>query len=571
MRTGLAIILACIAALGTVATYWGSYTYFRAEELEKAAERMSLYRNTILAELERFSHLTFVLARDPHVIDAAFEVDTAHLDARFKAFADRAGIDAIYLMDMAGMTKAASNAGTPESFIGQDYSFRPYFLQAISGAQGQFYGIGTTTGIPGYFYAEAVKAPDDAMLGVVAIKISLTGLQDSWRQSGENVIVANRDGVVLLSSNPDWRYRTLRPLDPAQRERINAARQFTGQSLEPLDWAPGGEDEATIDEQSHLYLTTDALPNDWSLHYFASDDQAVTRSWLATGTLLLIVGATFIAFQLQRTRRIGAALKRSEQEEALLREANDRLAFEIEERRVAETRLQRTQSELERAGRLAVLGRLSASVTHELGQPIAAMRNHLVAAEMQSGQSVLTDRLQALVDRMEGITRQLKFFARQGNDEVEEVDLRSAAMAALDLLSVNIEEADAEVTTDLPDMPVRVRGSRLRIEQVLTNLLRNALDATAGGTAPQISLTIAQDESSAWVEVADNGHGLGDQTLDDLREPFSSTRASGEGMGLGLTISAGIVEEHGGVMSACNRAQGGAVFRASFPALEGEA
>lgn len=570
MRVLAYILTAGLVAVIATATYWLSFQYFQSDEQTRASARLSLYRSTVLAELERFSHLTYVLARDPYVIDTAAGGDTDALNARLRSFAARAGLDAIYLMEVSGVTRAASNAGEPGSFVGQDYSFRPYFKDAQKGVQGRFYGIGATTGLPGYFYADAVYGQLEELLGVVAIKLDLSVLQDRWREAGEQVILANGDGVVLLSSNPDWLYRVLDPLTPAQRERIVAARQFPGQDLAPLDWQRSGAGRAILNGENLLHLSVGDLPHGWSLHYFANDDAAVTRSWLLTGSVVLAAGLAIILFQIQRAQRITAALRRSEQEEAALRLANERLAVEIDERRTAERRLQRTQGELERAGRLAALGQLAASVTHELGQPISAMRNHLAAAEIQSGQSVLTDRLQGLVERMEGITRQLKFFARKGRDKFEPVDLREAMQAVLELMAPNLSARDVAVRTDWPEEPVTLVCNRLRIEQVMTNLLRNALDAMQDQDRPAIDIAIGSDPDAVWFTVADNGHGFGARAFAELSEPFATTRESGQGMGLGLAISTVIVEDHQGRMVAENRDGGGALIRVSFPREQAE-
>ena len=568
MRIFLPILLIASMAVATVGAYWGAYVYFRAEVLDRASERLSLYRSTVVAELERFSHLTFVLANDTYVIQTARGGSTDVLNTRLASFADRAGIDAIYLMDMNGVTQSASNAGTLRSFVGQDYSFRPYFQQALTGSQSQFYGIGATTGIPGYFYAEAVADEGGTLLGVIAIKIDLSALQDTWQEAGERVILANADGVSLLASEPSWRYRAMSELSADQTARIADARQFSGQDLPRLNWTTDNQGSAEVEGESLLHLSSLDLPNDWALHYFTDDSVAVTRSWLATATLIFLAGSVFIIFQIQRNRRIGLALERSEAEEAQLRSANERLAVEIEDRRTAERRLQRTQAELERAGRLAALGQLSASVTHELGQPITAMRNHLTIAEMQGENGKTTGKLKDLVDRMEGITRQLKFFARKGRDNFEHFDLREAHASVMELVAPNLKQAGVIVTETLGPNPLIIHGNRLRIEQVMTNLLRNALDATDGVQDPTITVEAAATDDTIWYQVADNGHGLGDQSLDDIKEPFRTSRESGKGMGLGLTISAGIVEDHEGQMTAKNGPNSGAIFRASFPAPE---
>ncbi|WP_420395915.1 sensor histidine kinase [Nioella sp.] len=541
--------------------------YFRSEEVTRAEGRLSLYRSTVVAELDRFSHLTFVLARDPFVIETASGGPTAPLDGRLASFASQSGLDAIYLMDFEGLTISASNAGSASSFVGQNYSFRPYFQEALEGGQGRFYGIGATTGLPGYFIADSVVSDLGEALGVIAIKIDLTRLENSWREGGEQVLLTNADGVVLLASNPDWRYRTLTPLDADQRAAIAETRQFPGQPLDPLDWREGQGDSAVISGMEVIHLATDDLPHGWQLHYFASTDPVTTRSWLATVLAVVIAGGMALVFLMRRNAQTQAALRALEAEEAELRRAHDLLAVEIDDRRAAERRLSRTRDELARASRLAALGQLAASVTHELGQPITAMRNHLAAAEMGGGTRVIPH-LTGLVERMEGITRQLKFFANPGEDALKPVDLGHAMREALKLVAPNIEALQINLVEDIAPAPVTVQGNALRIEQVMVNILRNAIDAMEDGAPRDLTVRVGADAGTGWFEVADRGHGLGQSSLPELQEPFVTSRESGQGMGLGLAISAGIVKEHHGAMSARNRDGGGALFRVEIPLAE---
>ncbi|MEL6573572.1 MAG: ATP-binding protein [Pseudomonadota bacterium] len=568
MRLAYALFSVLVLAL-SAALFWGSFAYFKTQEIDKAAARLTLYRSALEAELRHFAHMPFLLSQDPFVAAALDGGDIDALDYRLARFAQSAGIDAIYLMDATGHTISASNAQSAASFKGQNYGFRPYFQEARNGRLGEFYGIGATTGEPGYFYAIAVGHPGASADGVIAIKIDLSKLQASWQASGERILLANADGVVLLASEPTWRYAALEALSEAQKERIFASRQFASEPLEALDWTVDlSAQNARIDGEQLLYLRSGNLPNQWSLHFFVPDDQAVTRAWLTVGTFMVLVMMSFIAYQLTRVRRIGAALRRSETEEALLRQANDKLAVEIEERRQAERNLQKTQAELERAGRLAALGQLASSVTHELGQPIAAMRNQLAAAEMTGGPTPLNEKMQGLVARMEGITKQLKFFSRKGRDAFEVIDLRDVMGDALELLEPTIEQAEAAVRFVSPKETLELKANRLRIEQVMTNLVRNALDAVEGAEAREIEVDMGIAGEEVWFQVSDTGHGLGNQSFDDLREPFATTRESGRGMGLGLTISAGIVSDHGGTITATERPEGGAVFRVNLPSSE---
>ncbi len=557
-----------VLALCAVASFWAAYSYFKSQELAKAEARLTLYRSTVEATLQHYAHLPMFLSLDPIVIGALSGGSQDELNNRLARLSQSAGVDAIYLMNKDGLTIAASNAKAPNSFVGQNYSFRPYFQAAMRGELGEFYGIGATTGIPGYFYAMAVGSRASPERGVIAVKLNLAELQDSWQDSGERIIMSNADGVTLLASDPTWRYRTLAPLDQDQRDRIAQARQFVGEPLGTLDWTPNLTSQtAVIDDTRFLYLRTRDLPNSWSLHFFAPDDVAVARAWLATAATVVLGGLIFIFVQLRRVRQIGRALQRSEQEEEQLRQSNTRLAIEIEERRQAEISLKKTQAELERAGRLAALGKLSSSVTHELGQPIAAMRNQLAAAELTTGPSKLGDKMLDLVLRMEDITRQLKFFSRKGRDQFENVDLTEIAAKSLELLEPNISAIDAEISFTPPDAPAQLHGNRLRLEQVVTNLVRNALDAVETEQTRRIEVQIGSDAQIVWFEVSDSGPGLDGSRFEDLKEPFTTTRESGKGMGLGLTISAGIVSDHDGMLTAQDAETGGAVFRAEFPKL----
>lgn len=565
MRVVHLIFLTTVVAIAA-GLHWASFAYFKAQDIETAAARLTLYRSTLENELRHFAHLPFLLSLDPVVAGGLAGQSLDALDYRLARFSQSAGIDAIYLMDGNGLTISASNAKTDNSFKGQNYAYRPYFQAAQNGQLGEFYGIGATTGIPGYFYAMGVRAPDRSETGVIAIKIDLSRLQDDWLASGERILLANVDGVVLLASEPAWRYKTLSPLTDAQRDRMLRSRQFGTELLDPLDWASDRPTQtAIIGSEEFLYLRTADLPNGWSLHFLVPDDQARARAWLATGAFLALVLLSFSAFQVSRLRRVRTALHSSEREEAALRLANERLAVEIDERRTAEQTLQKTQAELERAGRLAALGQLASSVTHELGQPIAAMRNQLAASEMTVGPSRLHDKMQGLVERMESITRQLKFFSRKGRDSMDLFELLDVIRDGLELLQPSIDEREATVVFQAPTGVLQLVANRLRIEQVVTNIVRNALDAVEDAEVKQVTITAGGTDGQVWFKVADTGHGLGDKTLDDLREPFATTKESGQGMGLGLTISAGIVSDHGGTIAATDQSTGGAVFHICLP------
>jgi two-component system C4-dicarboxylate transport sensor histidine kinase DctB len=216
---------------------------------------------------------------------------------------------------------------------------------------------------------------------------------------------------------------------------------------------------------------------------------------------------------------------------------------------------------------------MSAAVSHELNQPLAAMKTYLAGARLllqrKRTEEALSSfaRIDDLIGRMGAITRQLKSYARKGETAFDTLDLRDVVFSALSMMEPQLRRRQVAIVRSLPQRPVMVRADRLRMEQVLVNLFRNALDATKDSAEPKIDLILSVGET-ATLTVRDNGHGIAD--LDALFEPFYTTKAPGDGVGLGLAISSGIVNDHGGRLTARNARTGGAVFEVQLPLAETE-
>ncbi len=573
-RLGAWLILAVAIFAGVTAILFEvSLGYFQSLELQRSQGRVTLYRSTLISALDRYQHLPYVLARDPYVMDAARGGDRDILNRRLKDFAEQAALDAIYLMDRTGLTVSASNYDEPQTFLGQNYGFRPYFQSAMRGDRGQFFGIGATTLRPGFFIAEPVRDSDGRIRGVIALKLDLTGLETAWNRGGESVFVSNPDGVVVLSSDPAWRYKALEAIPDTRRSAIRNGRQFGNEPLTALHWRPDGPDFAVLNDTRFLHVTAGIPAPQWTLHFLVDEREVLVQAWFSV-IAATIVAALILAIGLYiRARRIRAALHASQAARRKLRLANMDLAREIEDRRAAEQRLETARSELARTSKLAALGQLAASVTHELGQPIAAMKNYLAAAEMAprpEGQGRIIERLTGIVARMEKLTAQLRFFAQPSADRFSETDLIAVWRGAQELIAADARIAGIDIVEQMPPGPIPVHGDRLRLEQVFVNLVRNAILAMADSATKTLTVTIADEGRDTRVVIADTGCGLGDASLEDLQEPFVTTRASGDGMGLGLAISAEIVKEHGGTLAARNRDGGGAEFAVCFPLMAEE-
>lgn len=538
MRRSVLSVLIVTVLLATLATFFGAQRYFQRLETQTVQNRMALYLRALNETLRQHQHLPFVLARDPRYSDALVGRGTQEItNQRLNTLAREAKLEAIYLMDATGDVVATSNAGLPHSFLSQNYGFRPYFQEALNGKCSDYFAIGATSGRPGYFVAEAVTNAVGDSIGVIAIKLDVSELQRSWESNRETVVAINKDGIVVLASNADWLYRPAHKLDAALRNEVLASRQFGTQTLVPLDWRTQAEARVFVAGTSYIVASGRSDWREWSVHYLLPQSAILRQTLVATaffGSIIaLLVGfATFL-----RSRRIEQAFTISERQRAELLLSNEQL--------------EKAQSDLARSAKLAALGHLAGSVTHELGQPISAFRNHLAAAEIGNEITSPTTalNLNRLVDRMEAITKQFRYFARGHSDQKKPVDLARVLREAENLLAAEIASAGISFQREQCAASVQIHAHQIQLEQAFTNLFKNAVQAVTGLATPQIDIKIRIAQQVAVIRVCDNGSGLGEATLSELQELFFTTKPSGEGMGLGLAITTEIIRDHGGDLS----------------------
>lgn len=556
LRLGFALVmLVMLSASGYVALN----SFFQTEKTRETPARAQFFADAIDSALTRLAHLPYVLSIDPGTLTALKTNDVGDLNKVLSAVATRSGAEFVFLMDINGRTIASSNYADPTSLVGRYYTFRPYFRAAMRGQQGRFYAVGVTTGRPGYFIAEPVRDAAGQIFGVVVVKVPFRDLSRAIAESGELILVTNAQGVVLAGSDPDFLYGLIAPLSADDRETLEQQQQFGNQPLTPLDWS---EDSAgRVDLAGVPYLLTRARlsQEDWTLHLL-SDVAEIRRQalffvalGLAATLSLVIAAALFRAAQLRQALTISNADRQ-------------RLEAEIQDRQIAEEKLDKARSELTRKNRLAALGQLSASITHELGQPISAMKNYLVAEEIarDAVPGSYAPELSGLVERMQRIVDQLRLFGRHDPTQSGQFVVQDAIADAIALVRHTAKAAQVDITLDLAAAPVRTQGQATRFEQVIVNLLRNAIDAVADMPQRDIILTLRVADD-VIIDVADSGTGLGNLDMDALKEPFFSTKASGAGMGLGLAISAQIINEMDGTLDAWTATAGGAVFRICLP------
>ncbi len=542
---------------------------------QKASERLTLYRQTILGEYEKYRYLPYMLARDPRATLVLKLGRPADVSNKFlEEMAVRSGADLLYVMDRSGRTLASSNWREDHSLVGQNYAFRPYFNEALRGGEGQFFAIGATSGEPGLFLSlpTPVEGEPD---GVAAVKVDMQELEKTWTEGGETVFLSDANGVIFLTSIADWRYRTLAPLPKEIVEQISLTRQYANRVLEPLSSRPIGESrEVQIGSRTFRHNTADVGLLGWTLHFLVPKEKAGETGlviWISAAGISLFYIVGVLVYRGRALRAVSARLR---EESIALRELNDRLVAEVDERRKVEAELRTAQNRLARSSRLAAVGQMSAAVAHELNQPLAALRMFVAGARkfLKGGNTAaVEDNLQeidSLQLRMAALTHELKRFARPAERRIETVDVRTCVRAAEKILQPHLEETGVGLTVEMPDKEVMIETAPLKVEQVLVNLLRNGADAASGAEAGQVRLEVLETPQEVVLTVADNGSGIPDALRERIFDPFFSTKLSDGGLGLGLAISDRIAADIGGSLALEPGSSGGAVFRFTLPKTE---
>lgn len=604
----LLLLLAAVASLAGGLGYQASRTMGLAELQATGRHRLDLYAASLEREIDKYAYFPATLGLEREVLDllaqAPDQTLARRVDGYLERLNERAHTLSIYVLDRRGRVVAASNWRRPDSFIGEDLAYRPYFKDAMTSGSGRFFGIGTTRGEPGYYLSSAL-AEGGAILGVAVVKVSLEQLEKSWATVEAPALVADENGVVILTSVPGWKFTTLRPLDEDARHDLDLSQHYNRQALPPLGLKDEGglaEDarfvslphlpagERSVFPVSGRFLAqTQPLPGTpWHLTVFSPleqvNDMARTRAALAAsgGAFVLILLLMLNQRRRHLRDRLAAreALQRAHDElERKVAErtmdlsaANARLQDEVAERIRAERTLRAAQDELVQAGKLAVIGQLSAGLAHELNQPLAALRTlsanaakFLQRGDVTTARSNL-DRIGQLVDGMGQLTGQLKSFARKSTGAPRPVAVRQAVANALFLLDQRLRRAALEPEIDMPDEDIFALCDPNRLEQVLVNLIGNALDAMEGQPEPALRLRGRQADGRVRIEVRDHGPGLAGEAHQRLFEPFFTTKEAGSGLGLGLAISAGIVRDFGGALTGANHPRDGAVFTLDIPA-----
>ncbi|EOD8978853.1 TPA: two-component system sensor histidine kinase DctB [Pseudomonas aeruginosa] len=548
--------------------------YYSEQLAEQNRQTLDLYVANLLGTLRRYEELPQILGGLP-VLRQALQQPGDPLLQKIanEALADirrRTGADVIYLLQPDGTTQVASNWAQADSFVHRNFAFRPYYREAMQGRLARFFGLGTTSIKRGYYFASAVKE-GSRIIGVLVVKVDLEHIERLWGNSPEQLLVIDNYGVVILSSREDWRFHASRPLSAAERDEIHANIPYPVQDPKPLRL-----------QQSAWLSQSRTLPETgWTVSIYAPR----TLIERPVRSVLLIGGATLLALLLLLTlltlsRRhyldriaLEAEAKRQLKERVLertreLENANAQLQQEVHEREQAQRELMRAQDEVVQAGKLTALGTMSASISHELNQPLAAIRSYADNARVLLDHQRTEDargnleQISDLTTRMASIIAHLKAYARGARRAPENVQLQPAIEDALSMVASRRRAMNVELLRDVPDAPLWVQAGETRLRQILGNLLTNALDALAEKAPPRRLWVIAsQDQHGVTLTLRDNGPGFSEDALAHAHEPFFTTKTTAKGLGLGLAICDNLLRALGGRLEMGNHLEGGAVVR----------
>jgi two-component system C4-dicarboxylate transport sensor histidine kinase DctB len=498
----------------------------------------------------------------------------------------------IYVITPDGNTIAASNYDGPTSFVGENFSYRPYFQDALKGNQSRFYALGTTSLKRGYYFGAPVRVGGD-IRGVIVFKVDIETIEASWQGGEYRIFVSDPEGIIFMSGNPAWLYAGILPLTPDRLARTEGSRRYADATLRPLPVVQSelsGHRLLKVSEGSereYLALSHYMPEADWTVNVLTDTASVRTQALttVAAVMLLLCLAGLAIAIIIQRRARLRERIlmqeqaqeeleRRVEERTADLARVNSQIEAEIAERRLTEQQLRQTQADLIQAGKLAGLGQMSAALSHEFNQPLAAAKTYADSAALliERGRTAEASdnvrRISGLIDRMASISRHLRNFARKPNEKLGPVRLDEVMRDTLEIVAVRLKAADAEMDTDLGDELAVLAGS-VRLQQVLVNVISNAADAVEGLDDRRLSVRAWREGGRVVLTVRDRGAGVAPAVAERIFDPFYTTKGVGRGLGLGLSISYNIIKDFGGSLTVSNHPEGGAVFRIEL-AVAGE-
>ncbi|KRR08982.1 histidine kinase [Bradyrhizobium jicamae] len=542
-----------------------------------AQQRLAVEAARLDGHLSRFEYLPSLLETSPSVFRLLGDPGDGALQKSVSLYLKSinllAGADNLYVLSVSGEALAAADFEDPGTPVGRNLSYRPYVSEALASGRGAFFGVGITSARAGYYLSYALK-DGGAIKGIAAVKVNLDSFERAWRDTEGDVLLLDERQVAILASRDEWRYRPMAPLSREMRDDIARFKPYGNHDLRPLGWTVVAQSKggaARVSTESGTAYRISELPINrglWKL-VLLDDEAPVRQTALIIGAmsgLASLVALLALGLVLQRRR----AIKQRLANQAALQAANDMLETRVQER-TAELRA--TQDELVHAGKLAALGQMSAGIVHELNQPLAALQTASDNAVLLVDRGSIGDargnliRIGELVRRLGRLTSQLRVFAYKSNSPLDAVSVEQAVAESLKILAARVKDGAVDVSTEI-DANLCVVADQTRLEQLLGNIVGNALDAVEGAGKKSILIRAARDEGQdgrCRIAISNSGPPIASDVLQRMFEPFVTTKPAGKGLGLGLMLSNHIARSFGGELRARNLAPDGAEFVVFLP------
>ncbi len=582
-------LLAAIASILVVTSLWLACKWLYFIRLKNLADEgqyhLELYATYLKGVLEKYENIPNLLANDRTMATLLSDPqgpDRIHaLNTYLERINDISDASDTYLMDKDGLTVAASNWQEKRSFVGQNFSYRPYFKEAMNGRLGRYFALGMTSNLRGYYFAYPVRK-DNRILGALVIKINIDSVENNWGHTDDTFLVTDPHGVIFLTTKKEWRFHTLFPLSKETVNQVIASRRYPNETIQPLHVIHDETNDigrvieirmpGKFKARKYLLQTLRMKEAGWNVELL-TDTWQVERFVFMVFLMLgfaLILACLFALVVKQRRQRVTDLKRFEEQARKVLQDANirletrvaerthelteinNRLRKEIEDRKRTEIELQDMRSELVHAAKMAALGQMSAGINHELNQPLAAIRSYTDNGKLFLKKGRLDDALWNLVqigeltERMSQIGAQLKLFSRKTSGEMAVVPIHGVLDGALEILTPIIRKSKVNVDIQLVPEDLAVRANYVLLQQVLVNLLSNALHAVEDEQDRRIAIFSSDEDGRVSITIQDSGPGISPEHLPHIFDPFYTTKQSGRGLGLGLTITDRILREMNG-------------------------
>lgn len=559
-----------LAIVGIAGATW-SYGYRQALDslAERSAADLALASDRVSTQLQIYQELAVLMADHPALATLQTAADRKAAQALLRSVADKTAALDVFYADRSGKVLVSAAGIAPANVASEGY-----FHRAMQGALGTGSGVLSTGGRRAYFYAAPSFKAEQGLQGALIVVADVEDVEQTWRGSLPAVFFTNDDGEVFISNRPEllfWR-RAEAGLGISPQNGVDVALEvssYGGHDIWELSWSPYLPQRAL-----HLAVDLPVIGLQGQILVDVAPARRIAVLQSAALAALCLAFGTFLFLTMERRRTLAEANavleSRVEARTRALQSTNSQLRREVSEREEAEAALKKAQEELVQAGKLSALGQMSAGISHELNQPLMAIQQYAENAEafLQREQTERVGenltRIAGMSARMARIIKNLRSFSRNENEPMARVDLVQVINTAVELTASRLEADRVSLDWKPPQGgdPVYAWGGEVRLTQVFVNLINNAADAMLGQAdrAITVALDVTQDAGRRLsVSVKDIGPGI--REPEKMFDPFYSTKvvSSSEGMGLGLSISYGLLQSFGGNIRGANAAQG-AVF-----------